>query len=143
MIIIDPGTVGSWAEHERLSYTTFTDLAAKSEVYDLIAEETIRANEDLPEAIRVQRFLLLHKQLDPDDDEITRTRKVRRNVIHERYGDIIAALRRGDESVAIRSKVAYQDGTSIVRELDLKIFDLTTYEIPHGRGRRPVWSSRR
>ena len=143
MIIIDPGTVGSWAEHERLSYTTFTDLAAKSEVYDLIAEETIRANEDLPEAIRVQRFVLLHKQLDPDDDEITRTRKVRRNVIHERYGDIIAALRRGDESVAIRSKVAYQDGTSIVRELDLKIFDLTTYEIPHGRGRRPVWSSRR
>ncbi|SOC56889.1 AMP-binding protein [Ornithinimicrobium cerasi] len=143
MITIDPGTVGSWAEHERLSYTTYTDLAGKAEVYDLVAEEITRANEDLPEAIRVSRFLLLHKQLDPDDDEITRTRKVRRNVIDERYADIISALRRGDDDVRISSRVTYQDGSSVVRELHLRIFDLTTYEIPRGRARRPVWSGRR
>ena len=143
MITIDPGTVGSWAEHERLSYTTYTDLAGKPEVYELVAEEITRANEDLPESIRVARFLLLHKQLDPDDDEITRTRKVRRNVIDERYADLIAALRRGDDSVGISSRVTYQDGTSILRELSLTIFDLTTYRIPEGRGRRPVWSGRR
>ena len=143
MITIDPGTVGSWAEHERLSYTTYTDLAGKPEVYELVAEEITRANEDLPESIRVARFLLLHKQLDPDDDEITRTRKVRRNVIDERYADLIAALRRGDDEVGLTSKITYQDGSSVLRELSLKIFDLTTYQIPAGRGRRPVWSGRR
>src|SRR5690606_19682166 len=103
MITIDPATVGSWAEHERLSYTTYTDLAGKPEVYELIAEDITRANEDLPEAIRVQRFVLLHKQLDPDDDEITRTRKVRRNVVAERYAQIIAALNGGADDVTIRS----------------------------------------
>ena len=77
------------------SYTTYTDLAGKAEVRDLISEEVHRANEDLPESIRVGRFLLLHKQFDPDDDEITRTRKVRRNVITERYADIISALESG------------------------------------------------
>ncbi|MDO5740726.1 MAG: AMP-binding protein [Ornithinimicrobium sp.] len=143
MITLDPGTVGSWAEHERLSYTTYTDLAAKDEVYELVAEEITRANEDLPEAIRVARFLILHKQLDPDDDEITRTRKVRRNVIDERYADLIAALRRGDPQISLSSRVSYQDGSTVLRELSLRIFDLTTYQIPAGRGRRPVWSGRR
>lgn len=143
LITLDPATVGSWAEHERLGYTTYTDLAGKAEVYDLIAEEATRANEDLPESIRVRRFVLLHKQLDPDDDEITRTRKVRRNVINERYSTIIDALRRGGSDVTIRSRVTYQDGTSLERELTLIIFDLTSYEIPPGRGRRPVWSGRR
>ena len=143
MITIDPATVGSWAEHERLSYTTYTDLAGKPEVYDLIAEDITRANGDLPESIRVQRFLLLHKQLDPDDDEITRTRKVRRSVIAERYADIIAALREGQDDVTVRSRITYQDGSSVERELTLTIFDLTSYTIPEGRGRRPVWSGRR
>jgi long-chain acyl-CoA synthetase len=143
MITLDPATVGSWAEHERLGYTTYTDLAAKPEVYDLVAEEITRANEDLPETIRVQRFVLLHKQLDPDDDEITRTRKVRRNVISDRYAEIIAALREAREDVTITSRITYQDGSTVDRQLTLEIFDLTTYEIPQGRGRRPVWSGRR
>ena len=143
MVVIDPATVGSWAENERLSYTTYTDLAGKDEVRELIAEEASRANEDLPEGIRVRRFVLLHKQLDPDDDEITRTRKVRRNVIAERYAEIISALARGDEAVEISSRVTYQDGSSVERVLHLDIFDLTTYTVPAGRGRRPVWSGRR
>ena len=107
------------------------------------AEEIARANEDLTETIRIRRFVLLHKQFDPDDDEITRTRKVRRNVIADRYGDIISALQQGADHVDISSRVTYQDGTSIERELTLRIFDLTTYSIPEGRGRRPVWSGRR
>ena len=143
IITIDPMTTGSWAEHERLSYTTYTDLAAKTEVQDLVAEEVHRANEDLPESIRVQRFVLLHKQFDPDDDEITRTRKVRRNVIQDRYGLIIDALNRGDERIGITTTVTYQDGTKVDRTIDLRIFDLTTYRVPEGRGRRPVWSGRR
>ena len=143
IITIDPLTTGSWAEHERLSYTTYTDLAAKREVQDLVAEEVTRANDDLPESIRVTRFVLLHKQFDPDDDEITRTRKVRRNVIQDRYAAIIDALARGDERVGITTTVTYQDGSKVDRTIDLPIVDLTTFRVPEGRGRRPVWSGRR
>ena len=143
LITLDPLTVGSWAEHQRLSYTTYTDLAAKQEVYDLVAEEVDRANQDLPESIRILRFVILHKQFDPDDDEITRTRKVRRSVINERYADIIAALERGEGSVQVRTAVTYQDGTTVQRTIDLMILDLTSYVVPAGLGRRPVWSGRR
>ncbi|GAA6525836.1 AMP-binding protein [Intrasporangium sp. DVR] len=143
MITIDPMTTGSWAEHERLSYTTYTDLAGKQEVRDLIAEEVLRSNEDLPESIRIKRFVLLHKQFDPDDDEITRTRKVRRNVIADRYGQIIDALATKADDVTIRSLVTYQDGTQVERNLVLQIVDMSTFRAPEGRGRRPVWSGRR
>jgi long-chain acyl-CoA synthetase len=143
MVVIDPATAGAWAEHEHLSYTTYTDLAAKLEIYELVAEDIVRANSDLPESIRVRRFVLLHKQLDPDDDEITRTRKVRRGVIAERYADIIAALSRGDADVTIGSTVTYQDGTSVERKIPLRIFDLATFSVPEHRRRRPVWSGRR
>ncbi len=145
LITLDAATVGSWAEHERLTYTTYTDLAAKDEVYDLVAEEVTRANEDLPESIRIRRFVLLHKPLDPDDDEITRTRKVRRSVINERYADIIAALRRGDDTVAVRSVITYQDGSTVERRLDLRIVDLDDPTLPaaSSAARRPVWSGRR
>jgi long-chain acyl-CoA synthetase len=143
LVTIDPKTVGSWAEHEHLSYTTYSDLAQKPDVYDLLAEDVDRANSDLPEGIRVGRFVLLHKQLDPDDDEITRTRKVRRNVINTRYADIIAGLDRGDESVGIHSRVTYQDGSTVDREIALRIFDMQAYTAPAGLGRRPIWSGRR
>lgn len=143
MVTIDPMTAGSWAENEHLFYTTYTDLAQKSEVYELLADEVHRANADLPDSIKVRRFLLLFKQLDPDDDEITRTRKVRRNVIADRYGDLIAALERGDGSVSITNTVTYQDGTSVKRTIDLKIYDLDGYVPPKHKKQRPVWSGRR
>jgi long-chain acyl-CoA synthetase len=143
MVTIDPTTVGSWAEHEHLSYTTYTDLAQKPEVYDLLADEVHRANQTLPESIRVRRFLLLFKQLDPDDDEITRTRKVRRGVIAERYAELIDALDRGEESVSITNTVTYQDGTSVKRRIDLAVRDLDGYSPPAHVKQRPVWSGRR
>jgi len=143
MVTIDPMTVGSWAENEHLSYTTYTDLAQKPEVYELLADDVHRANADLPESIKVRRFLLLFKQLDPDDDEITRTRKVRRNVIADRYGDLIAALERGDDSVSITNTVTYQDGTSVNRTINLRIYDLDGYVPATHKKQRPVWSGRR
>ena len=143
MVTIDPMTVGSWAENQHLTYTTYTDLAAKPEVYDLVTGEVHRANSELPESIKVRRFLLLFKQLDPDDDEITRTRKVRRNVIADRYADLIDALGRGDESTSFTNTVAYQDGTSVKRRIDLKIRDLDGYVPPQHKKQRPVWSGRR
>ena len=143
LLTLDPLTVGSWAEHQHLSYTTYTDLVGKKDVYDLIAEEVDRANQDLPESIRILRFVILHKQFDPDDDEITRTRKVRRSVINQRYADIITALDTGEPRVEVRSAVTYQDGSSVERTIHLRIFDLTKYLVPAGHGRRPVWSGRR
>jgi len=121
MVAIDMETVGTWAEKRKLSYTTYTDLAQKPEVYSLVAEAVARANDDLPEAMRIQRFVLLHKQLDADDEELTRTRKVRRGTIATRYGGIIRALYGDDDSVTISSVVAYQDGTQATREISLRI----------------------
>jgi long-chain acyl-CoA synthetase len=142
IVTIDMQTVGTWAERERLSYTTYTDLAAKSEVYDLVAREVARANEDLPEAVRVRRFVLLHKPFDPDDDEITRTRKVRRGTIRTRYADIIDALAGDADEVTITSRVTYQDGTSVDRELPLRILSMDSYTPRPESRRRLEWSTR-
>jgi long-chain acyl-CoA synthetase len=142
IVCVDPATVGAWAEREHLSYTTYTDLAGKPGVAQLVAEDIWRANQDLPEPIRVRRFVLLHKQLDPDDDEITRTRKVRRNVIGQRYASIIEALDTGTETVEVKTTVTYQDGTRVDRLIPLHIVDLTGFAPPVGRRRRPVWSGR-
>jgi long-chain acyl-CoA synthetase len=122
MVSIDMANVGTWAERNRLSYTTYTDLAQKRQVYELIGEAIARANEDLPESVRVNRYVLLHKELDADDEELTRTRKVRRGTINERYARIIEALYdEGTDSVAVKATVTYQDGSRVERELDLRI----------------------
>jgi long-chain acyl-CoA synthetase len=142
IICVDPRVVGAWAERARVGYTTYTDLAGKPEIADLLAEEVARANADLPEPIRVRRFVVLHKQLDPDDDEITRTRKVRRGVVVSRYADIIAALERGDESVDVHTTVAYQDGTRAERTIALAIREPVSQQALAQRPRRPVWTGR-
>jgi long-chain acyl-CoA synthetase len=122
MVSIDMANVGTWAERNRLSYTTYTDLAQRQPVYELIGQAIARANEDLPESVRVSRYVLLHKELDADDEELTRTRKVRRSTINERYALIVKALYDEEaESVAVRTAVTYQDGTRAERELDLRI----------------------
>ncbi|HEY4577063.1 MAG TPA: AMP-binding protein [Yaniella sp.] len=142
IVTIDPTTVGAWAEYERLSFTTYADLAAKDEVYELVATEIATANADLNEDIQIKQFVLLHKQFDPDDDEITRTRKVRRNVIEARYAPVIEALEAGAGSVTVTSTVTYQDGSVVERPIPLRIFDLQTFQIPAGAKRRRVWSAR-
>lgn len=142
IVTIDPTTVGAWAEYERLSFTTYADLAAKDEVYELVATEIGTANADLNEGIRLQRFVLLHKQFDADDDEITRTRKVRRNVIEDRYAPLIEALGSEADHVTLTSAVTYQDGSVVERPIPLRIFDLQTFQIPAGTKRRRVWSAR-
>ncbi|MFP4634766.1 MAG: AMP-binding protein [Nitriliruptoraceae bacterium] len=141
MITIDMHTVGAWAERSHLSYTTYTDLAQKPAVYELIAGEVHRANQDLPESIQVRRFLLLHKQLDADDEEITRTRKVRRGVIDERYGELIEALYGDEDSVTVVSTIAYQDGTTAERRIELAIRSMDGFTPPATK-RRFAWSGR-
>jgi long-chain acyl-CoA synthetase len=140
ILTIEPSTVGAWAEHRRLGYTTYTDLAGKPEVRELLSEEVARANEDLPESVRVRRFVLLHKQFDADDDEITRTRKVRRRVINDRYAAIIEALVDGDSQVQIKSLVTYQDGTNVTRDITLQIVNMDGFT-PKAGARRTLFGS--
>lgn len=142
ILCLDPATVGAWAERARIGYTTYTDLATQPTVADLVAAEIARGNADLPASMRIRRFVLLHKQLDPDDDEITRTRKVRRNVIATRYADVIAALDGDQPTVDVDTTVAYQDGTTSARTITLAIHRPIDIENLAGQPRRPVWSGR-
>ena len=128
MINIDFGNVGKWAENHHLSYTTYTDLAQKQEVYEIIRGAVEHTNADLPKAARIRRFLLLHKELDADDAELTRTRKVRRGFIHDRYGELIDALYSTEDFIQILSDITYQDGSKAKLEIALKIEDLTPVE---------------
>jgi long-chain acyl-CoA synthetase len=121
LINIDLGSVGNWAERRGIAYTSYTDLAQKPEVYELIREEVARVNRSLLDegqlaGAQIRRFLLLHKELDPDDQEITRTRKVRRGFIAEKYATLIDALYSGADHVKVEAQVTYEDGrTGTVR----------------------------
>ncbi|HVR28207.1 MAG TPA: long-chain fatty acid--CoA ligase [Thermoanaerobaculia bacterium] len=121
MITIDFANAGKWAEKKQLPYTTFTDLSQKPEIYGLVREHVERMNEDLPEAARIRRFLLLHKELDADDAELTRTRKVRRSFVAERYRPLVDALYGGRESVPVETVISYQDGRTATTRTELKI----------------------
>ncbi len=101
-----------WAEERRIRFTTYSDLAAQPEVYGLIREEVDKVNETLPPAQRIRSFVLLYKELDADDGELTRTRKVRRGVIGEKYTDIIDTIFEGRDHVDIDTVIHFQDGTS-------------------------------
>ena len=116
MLCIDMGVVGKWAEKNKLSYTTYTDLSAKKEVYDLVQRAVDEVNETLPAAARIQKFVLLYKELDADDEELTRTRKVRRSFVEDRYKDVISALYGDAHEVPIDTTIRFQDGkTSRIR----------------------------
>jgi len=121
MINIDMENVGKWAERRQVAYTTYTDLAQKPEVYALIAREVERVNRDLDEAMQLKRYLLLHKELDADDEEITRTRKVRRGFVAKKYDTIIAALYADATEVPVTSVITYQDGRQATIETRLSI----------------------
>ncbi len=123
---IDIESVGNWAERRGLAYSGYTDLAAKPEVYELIRECVEQINEELAEdsalsASQIHRFLILHKELDPDDDELTRTRKVRRGFIAEKYKDLVTALYDGRDSCHVRTEVKFEDGRRGSIEADVRI----------------------
>ncbi len=111
LVCIRFAIVSKWAEQQRMSFTTYSDLSGRPEVYTLIAREIERINAGLPPAQRLRKFALLYKELDADDGELTRTRKVRRGVIAEKYGDIIDALYSDAREVKIDTEIAFQDGS--------------------------------
>ena len=130
---VDMGNVGKWAEKHGIPYTTYAELSQKPRVYELIAEDVRRVNRDLPRVAQVQRFVLLHKELDADDDEVTRTRKIRRGVIAQRYSDIIEALYdEAADGVHVDTEVQYQDGRRGRIEADLQLYSIETLAAPAG-----------
>jgi long-chain acyl-CoA synthetase len=110
MIAINFETVGKWAERHGIAYTSFQDLTAHTAVRALVREEVQRCNATLPTAARIRRFLLLNKELDADDNEITRTRKVRRRFIAEKYNAVIEALYAGASNVDLVTDITFEDG---------------------------------
>jgi long-chain acyl-CoA synthetase len=129
---IDMEAVGNWAEKRNLAYSGYTDLAQQDAVYQLVAECVEQVNADLardPELAnsQIHRFLILHKELDADDGELTRTRKVRRRYIGEKYGSLVDALYEGRATVHVQAQVRYEDGRTGTYSADLKIADAKTF----------------
>jgi long-chain acyl-CoA synthetase len=126
LISIDFENVGRWAEKNRIPYTTFVDLSQKSEICQMILEAVLHVNENLPPSGRVKKFVLLHKEFDADEAEMTRTRKLRRGFLAERYGDMIDALYSDKDAIQVSALIQYQDGREGIVETDIRI--LTTEE---------------
>ena len=129
---IDAEAVGNWAEKRHLAYSGYVDLASRDEVYELVRECIEQVNADLaqePEIAnsQIHRFLILHKVLDADDEELTRTRKVRRGYVAEKYATLVDALYGGKDSVHVEARVRYEDGRTGSISADLKIRDAKTF----------------
>jgi len=128
MIAIDMANVGKWAENNQIPYTTFTDISQKEETYDLIAGEIAKTNESLPKVAKVKKFVLLYKELDADDDELTRTRKVRRKFVAERYKDLIEALYGEEEELKVEADIRYQDGKGFRMDTTVRVKQVESLE---------------
>jgi long-chain acyl-CoA synthetase len=134
-INIDAEAVGDWAERNGITYGGYQELAGLDPVYDLIGSCVEQVNRDLAQephlaGSQIQRFLILHKELDADDGELTRTRKVRRRLIGERYRPLIDALYSGRDRAEIATEVTFEDGRKGTLKADLKIRDAKTAPIP-------------
>ncbi len=129
---IDMEAVGNWAEKRNLPYAGYTDLAQKPEVYELVRDCIEKVNADLAtDALlagsQIHRFLILHKELDADDGELTRTRKVKRGFIADRYQVLVDALYSGKSSQFIETQVSFEDGRKGVVSAELKIMDVKVF----------------
>lgn len=121
LIVIDFENVGHWAEKERIGYTTFMDLAQKPQVYQLIQTAVADVNQAIPDGARIRQFVLMHKEFDADESEMTRNRKLRRDVLSERYAELIDAMYNGRQAVQVRGPIRYQDGSEGFIETQLTI----------------------
>src|SRR5579864_3658080 len=127
MLCIRFSIISKWAEKNRIAFTTYTDLSSRGEVYALLQKEVEAVNATLPPAQRISRFLLLYKELDADDGELTRTRKVRRGVINEKYADIIESIYGGRSDIPVDTVIRFQDGTTQRVRTTLKVVDLAAH----------------
>ena len=137
-INIDLTAVGNWAERNNIAYGSYQELAGHKQVMDTIQSHIEEVNESLStdpmlSGCQIHRFLVLHKELDADDGELTRTRKVRRNIIAEKYGDLVNALYDGSQKVSTETEVTYEDGRKGSIKATLEIRDAKTFEVRPAR----------
>ncbi|MBW1786055.1 MAG: AMP-binding protein [Deltaproteobacteria bacterium] len=121
LINIDIDNMGRYAEANHIPYTTFTDLSQKPEVIGIVKEEIAKINQTLPEHAWIKRFVNLHKEFDADEAELTRTRKLRRTFVEERYGDLISALYGDESELTVEAPITYQDGRQGVIKTTIKV----------------------
>jgi long-chain acyl-CoA synthetase len=124
IICIRYSIVSKWAERNRIAFTTYSDLAAKPQVGEILKREIEAVNAQMPEAQRIRKAVLLYKELDADDDELTRTRKVRRGVIAQKYGDIIEAIYGDRSEIPVDTVIKFQDGTTQRIRTTLRVIEL-------------------
>jgi long-chain acyl-CoA synthetase len=121
VIAMDFETIGKWAEENHIPYTTFVDLSEKDEVGDLVRKDIARVNKTLPDETKLRKFVLLHKEFDPDDAELTRTRKLRRSFLQDRYKKLIDAIYEGKSVMPVVAEVKYRDGRTGEVKTNIKI----------------------
>ncbi|HVO67082.1 MAG TPA: AMP-binding protein [Syntrophales bacterium] len=124
LINIDMGNVGNWAEERMIPYTTYLDLSQQSAVEQLVLEEVRKVNINLPDIMKIRKFILLYKLLDADDEELTRTGKVRRRFIYGLYLKLIEAMYTGKDEVDIKTKIQYRDGQIGEIETNVRIINV-------------------
>ncbi|SDE50086.1 AMP-dependent synthetase/ligase [Limimaricola pyoseonensis] len=124
IVCIDFSAVGQWAQERGIPYTSYAELSQRPEVVDLVRGEIARLNAAVPAELSIDRFVNLHKEFDPDDGEVTRTRKLKRGVIDARYGQIIEAVYEARDEIEYEAQITYETGETGVLTRTLKIGDL-------------------
>ncbi len=124
VVCIDYPVTGKWADGKGLNYTSYTELSQKQEIYWLIASQIGEANRDLPQPARIKKFVNLYKEFDADDDELTRTRKLRRAFVEKRYEQIVAGLYSRGDTVKMNTTITYEDGREVRIDTDLRIGEI-------------------
>jgi long-chain acyl-CoA synthetase len=121
ILCIDYNTVGKWAEDHGINYTSYTELSQLPQIYDLVEGPLREVNRSLPDSARIRRFANLYKEFDADDDELTRTRKIRRAFVENRYKDIIEALYTDDDMMHMETNITYEDGRVVEIKADIRL----------------------
>jgi len=124
VVCIDYGVVGNWAEERNIVYTSYPELSQNPAVYDLVRKEIIKMNKDLPPVAKIKKFVNLYKEFDADDDELTRTRKLRRAFVEERYKNILDGLYSDTGNVHMDTDITYEDGRVVHIKTDLRVLEV-------------------
>ncbi len=125
VIAIDYGVVGKWAEDHNIAYTSYQELSQEPRVYELVKDAITKVNRDMPEVAHIRRFVNLYKEFDADDDELTRTRKLRRGFLEEKYKEIVAALYDEEANqVHMDTTITYEDGRTVKLRADLMVTEV-------------------
>lgn len=125
VINIDLDNTGHWAEARKLSYTTFADLSQKAEIIDLIRGELEKVNKTLPDYAKIKKFVNLHKEFDPDEAELTRSRKLKRSFLESKYAELMAALYGQRDEIMVETEVTYRDGRKGIMKRPIKIVSIS------------------